>query len=140
MKQPVCQLSLVVLAAVAAPCALASPDILKCVDGNGHITLTDQPCPAGSRVSLVIADAAPAAPAMAAGATLAGPSGAAGATGAGGDELQVEHLSLPPVPRNNWRPATGKRARLPRDEATLRGAHSQLMLEENARARPADAR
>jgi hypothetical protein len=35
-------------AAVAAPAALAGNEILKCVDTEGHVTLTDQPCDTGS--------------------------------------------------------------------------------------------
>jgi hypothetical protein len=143
MKYPACQLSLILLAACAAPAALAGPDILKCVDRNGHVTLTDQPCPAGSRIALVIADGAAGSPA-APGTAQAGPSGAAGATGSGGDEPApgatpaLEHYPLPPAPpRSRQRPAPAKRTPLSRDETTLKAARMKMLLidNENAQAR-----
>lgn len=46
MKRSITLLHLVAAMTVAAP-AMAG-DILKCVDQDGHITLTDQPCSAGA--------------------------------------------------------------------------------------------
>jgi hypothetical protein len=34
--------------ALAAPAAMAGNDIVKCVDADGRVTLTDQPCAAGA--------------------------------------------------------------------------------------------
>ena len=53
MKRPVRLLrvrllSMIAAALVAAPAAMAGNDIVKCVDGSGHVTLTDQPCDSGS--------------------------------------------------------------------------------------------
>ncbi|MGZ5200962.1 MAG: DUF4124 domain-containing protein [Telluria sp.] len=135
MKNPACQLSLILLAACAAPAALAGPDILKCVDRNGHVTLTDQPCPPGSQVALVIPDVAPGNPVAAPGAAQVGSSGGAGATGSGGDEPApnatpaVEHYPLPPAPpKTRARPAPAKRTPLTRDEVTLKAARMKMLL------------
>jgi hypothetical protein len=138
MKFSACQLSLTLLAACAAPAALAGPDILKCVDRSGHVTLTDQPCPAGSRVSLVIPDAATG-PVSTPGAAQIGTSGGAGATGAGGDEPvpatgapAVEHYPLPPPPpRAKARPAPAKRTPMTRDEVTLKAARIKMLLNDD---------
>ena len=46
MKRPVRLLSIIAAAVLAAP-ALAG-EIVKCVDSDGHVTLTDQPCASGS--------------------------------------------------------------------------------------------
>jgi hypothetical protein len=52
MKSPVKVLSMIaaaaLAAAVAAPVAMAGNDIVKCVDADGHVTLTDQPCDTGA--------------------------------------------------------------------------------------------
>jgi hypothetical protein len=148
MKHSACQFSLILLAVSAAPAALAGPDILKCVDRNGHVTLTDQPCPAGSRVAVVIPDGAPnnpvAAQGAAQGASQVGSSGTAGSTGSGGDEPapnaapQVEHYPLPPAPpRARQRPASTKPTPLSRDEATLKAARMKMLLNESAQSRQA---
>jgi hypothetical protein len=142
MKPIVCQLSLVLLAAAAAPCALAGPDILKCVDSGGHVTLTDQPCPAGSRVTLVIPDAGPAARPPERGTTQVGGSGAAGATGSGGEETTApapaaERLPPPPPPpRGRYKPPS-KPTPLSRDEATLKAARLKMMINDDQIGRQA---
>lgn len=141
MKRTVCQLSLVLLAAAVAPCALAGPDILKCVDDTGHVTLTDQPCPAGSRVTLVIPDAGPSRPA-ARGTTQVGGSGAAGATGSGGEEVTApapaaERLPAPPPPPRSRYKTPSRPAPLSRDEATLKAARLKMMINDDQMARQA---
>lgn len=146
MKTTACQMSLILLAACAAPGALAAPDILKCVDSAGHVTLTDQPCPAGSRVTLVIPDAAPERP-VARGAAQMGGSGAAGATGSGGDEPQVTAPAatapapgierMPAPPRSRYKTPAGKRVPLSRDEATLRAAHMRMLINDDEMGRQA---
>jgi hypothetical protein len=138
MKFSACQFSLTLLAVCAAPAALAGPDILKCVDRSGHVTLTDQPCPAGSRVSLVIPDTATG-PISTPGAGQMGSSGAAGVTGSGGDEPMpatgapaIEHHPLPPAPpRAKVRPAPAKRTPMTRDEVTLKAARIKMLLNDD---------
>jgi hypothetical protein len=135
MRHPACQISLILAALAAAPAALAGPDILKCVDRNGHITLTDQPCAPGSSTQrLVLPDDTP---------TSQGTSGAAGTTSSGGFEpvpapaasQRPEHYEGPaPVPpRGKWRPPAAKRSALSRDEATLKAAHLQLLIKDGTR-------
>ena len=46
MKRHLC-LS-ILCAALTAPAAYAGADIVKCVDGLGRVTLTDQPCDGGA--------------------------------------------------------------------------------------------
>ncbi|GAB3470508.1 hypothetical protein GCM10027321_41010 [Massilia terrae] len=147
MRTTACQMSLILLAASAAPGALAGPDILKCVDSAGHVTLTDQPCPAGSRVTLVIPDAAPERLPAARGAAQVGSSGSAGATGLGGDEPQVTAPAttvpapgverMPPPPRSKYKTPAGKRVPLSRDEATLRAAHMRMLINDDEMGRQA---
>ena len=119
MKRLASQLSLVFAAMAAAPAALAGSDILKCVDGAGHVTLTDQPCEGGARatrlVSASMQEAAPDAPAAA-------------------REVQpvaVQRHEAPPalVHQQTWRPRVPNRDRpLARDVATLKAARAQLLL------------
>lgn len=123
MIRRACQLSLILAACAAAPAALAGPDILKCVDRTGHITLTDQPCAPGSAATRV--------------AVQEGYSGAGGNTGSGGDETPaVEHYPAPAplAPQHRWRPAPAKKPAMSRDAATLKAARAQL-LKDAARPR-----
>jgi hypothetical protein len=135
MRHAACQLSLILAAIAAAPAALAGPDILKCVDRNGHITLTDQPCAPGSTTQrLVMPDEIPA---------NRGASGAAGTTSSGGfDTTPAPAANQPPgryqapaplPPRGKWRAPAAKRAALSRDEATLKAAHLQLLIKDGTR-------
>ena len=43
---------------IAASAALAGPDIVKCTDSAGHVTLTDEPCREGSATVLLSGGAA----------------------------------------------------------------------------------
>lgn len=142
MSRYACQLSLILIAAAAAPGALAGPDILKCVDSAGHVTLTDQPCPKGSRVTLVIPDAGPPRPAAR---TQAGGSGSAGATGSGGDEpaaamppapAPASERVPPPPPRGKYK-TQSKPAPLSRDETTLRAARMRMAIMDDEMGRQA---
>jgi hypothetical protein len=133
MKHRACQLYLI-LATAAAPAAWAGTDILKCVDRGGHVTLTDQPCPAGSAVEKVLVPDA--------GGGSYGGSGAAGSTGAGADEAAgtpampaMEHFPAPPpAPRARLRQPAARRA-LSRDAATLKAARAQMLLRDEGQAR-----
>lgn len=49
MKRSVGLLSIIAATVLAAPVAMAG-DIVKCVDGGGHVTLTDQPCASGDAI------------------------------------------------------------------------------------------
>jgi hypothetical protein len=123
MKSAVCNLSIVFAALAAAPAAWAEAEIVKCVAPDGHVTLTDQPCPAGSTVSRLESG-------------MSGSSGSNGSTGSGaGTAPAVEHYPAPhALPRAPARAPAGKKAEprrvssLTRDVATLKEAHAQLLL------------
>jgi hypothetical protein len=107
MKRPVRLLSIVAAAVLAAP-ALAG-EIVKCVDSNGHITLTDQPCGSGSATVPLSRD-----------------------TGAPPPQRHV--LAAAELPQPAWkRPNLAAPVRLARDVATLKEARRMLMLQD---ARP----
>jgi len=110
MKRHLCVSILV--AALAASAAQAGTDIVKCVDGAGRITLTDQPCDNGTttvRLASMPADE--------------------GLTRAEPYPLVAEHATLPPpsyqrrqlVPRVKAKP-------MMRDVATLKAARAQFLL------------
>jgi hypothetical protein len=111
MKRPVTLLSIVAAAACAAsmatPAALAGNEIVKCVDAGGHVTLTDQPCDAGSATVRL----------------------------SGETPLPQRHVVAPADLRHaGWRrPHAVRPATLSRDVATLKAARRMLMLQE---ARP----
>ena len=111
MKRHLC-LS-ILLAAMAAPASLvhAGADIVKCVDGAGRITLTDQPCePGASTVRLASAPAE-------------------GITRAEPYPLAVEQGALPPPAVQRRAPAPRVKAKpMMRDVATLKAARAQLLL------------
>jgi len=126
MKRLATQLSIVLpmialCAAIAAPpAALAGSEVLKCVDVEGHVTLTDQPCESGTRMTRLVAAAAPESaedtPAPAA------------ATPA--STLQ-RHEAAPSLQRQqSWRPRIAAQTDRPlaRDVATLKAARAQLLL------------
>ena len=100
---------------LAAPAAMAGNDIVKCVDADGHVTLTDQPCAAGAATVRLEQDRAQerAAPPPA-------------------PQRQVLHAA--PLRQVAWRrPDLSRPAPLTRDVATLREAHRAWMLQD---ARP----
>ena len=111
MKKPVKLLSMfaatacaaAVSAFVAAP-ALAGNEIVKCVDASGHVTLTDQPCEAGTAMVKLSSET----------------------------RLPQRHLVTPAELRHDvWkRPQVVRPATLSRDIATLKEARRMLMLQE----------
>jgi hypothetical protein len=110
MKRHLC-LS-ILCAALAAPAAHAGSDIVKCVDGMGRVTLTDQPCDSGAttvRLASMPADE--------------------GVTRVQPYPLVAEHGVLPPPPAH--RRAVMPRAKakpLTRDVATLKAARANFLL------------
>jgi hypothetical protein len=91
-------------AAAAAPAAMAGNEIVKCVDTSGHVTLTDQPCDAGS-ATVKLSSESP---------------------------LPQRHVVTPAELRHEgWkRPPAVRAAPLSRDVATLKAAHRMMMLQE----------
>ena len=119
MKRLASQLSIVFAAIAAAPAALAGSEILKCVDGAGHVTLTDQACESGSRVTRLTSastqDSAPDTPAT-----------------SDTQAVSVQRYEATPalVRQQTWRPrvAPNRDRPLARDVATLKAARAQLLL------------
>jgi hypothetical protein len=104
MKRPVRLLTMIAAAVLAVP-ALAG-EIVKCVDSNGHVTLTDQPCESGSASMPVSRDIPP----------------------------QRHVLPAAELPHVAWKkPNLTAPASLARDIATLKEARRMLMLQD---ARP----
>ncbi|MGH8854407.1 MAG: DUF4124 domain-containing protein [Telluria sp.] len=106
MKRQLC-LS-ILLAAMAAPATYAGADIVKCVDGAGRVTLTDQPCESGAVIKrLTTADQ--------------------GITRAAPQPPAIERAVLPPPPRRYAAPRA-KLKPMMRDVATLKEARAQFLL------------
>lgn len=55
MKHPAIRISLFVSALLAASAAFGGADIVKCVDQEGHVTLTDSHCGAAAESVVVVA-------------------------------------------------------------------------------------
>lgn len=119
MKSPVRFLSILVATVLAVP-ALAG-EIVKCVDTNGHVTLTDQACEAGNTSVRLASDGDDMAPQhhTVAAANLRAVfkrpvtltnGGAAGVAGNGGPGVAPVRLSL--------------------DVATLKAAHRTMLMQD----------
>jgi len=102
--------ALALLAALSAP-AFAGGDIVKCVAADGHVTLTDQPCNAGSSSASVIVTAASAAPRAA---------------------ITKVALTAPVVEHDNWVDPKPHGKMFSRDAATLRAARTSLQVMDEA--------
>jgi len=120
MKRLATQLSIVFAAIAAAPAALAGSEVLKCVDVEGHVTLTDQPCESGARMTRLVAAAAPENEAEAP-AAVAAPQAPAARRYEAPPALQGQHAWRPRIAAQTDRP-------LARDVATLKAARAQLLL------------
>jgi hypothetical protein len=89
-------------ASLAPPAALAGNEIVKCIDASGHVTLTDQPCEAGTSTVRLSGDTAP---------------------------PQRHVVAAAELRHAGWkRPQAVREAPLSRDVATLREARRTLML------------
>ena len=120
MKRLATQLSIVFAAIAAAPAALAGSEVLKCVDVEGHVTLTDQPCESGTRSTRLVAAAAPEGVAETAAAAVATQAPAV-----------QRYEAAPALQRQqSWRPRVAAQTDRPlaRDVATLKAARAQLLL------------
>jgi hypothetical protein len=96
-------------ASVAAPAAMAGNEIVKCIDSSGHVTLTDQPCEAGTATVRLASVTPPAVTATA----------------------QRHVLPAAELRHDAWkRPQVARAAPLSRDVATLKAARRMLMLQE----------
>lgn len=107
-------------AALAASFGAAGADIIKCVDREGHVTLTDQPCEPGAATVLLPGQAQ-------------------------GRQDPPERYPTPPLQPTQPAPGSralragsaGHRAPLARDVTTLQAARAQLLLiDEGNKSRP----
>jgi len=127
MNRLASHLSLVLAALAASPAVLAGSDILKCVDRAGNVTLTDQPCESGARMTRMVVGSSSTLAATASGdGTDAAPAPA--------EPVQAAPLQRYAAPtrmhsQHDWRPRMPSRDRpLARDVATLKAARAQLLL------------
>lgn len=118
MKRPVRLLSMIAAAAlsasVATPAAIAGNEIVKCIDSSGHVTLTDQPCEAGTATVRLASEMPPAATVTE-------------------TQTQTQRHVLPAAELRHavWKqPPVVHAAPLSRDVATLKAARRMLMLQE----------
>ncbi|MFK3736773.1 DUF4124 domain-containing protein [Massilia sp. TN1-12] len=132
-------LAISVTASLAPLAPAQAGDVVKCVDGSGHATFTDQPCPAGSTGRLLATD----------GSAAQGGSGLTASTGSSDPEPSAPPVAAmtPTAPpqrhvlpaadlrHDAWRrPAGAVPAPLARDVATLKAARRMLLQQEGTRA------
>jgi len=117
MKRHLCQIFLVAAATCSAPVAFADSIIVKCIDGAGRVTLTDQPCEPG--VSTVRVSSAPSSEGVTP--VRAHPLAAEQATLPPAHELQRRALSARSMATPVAKPMTG-------DVATLKAARAQFLM------------
>jgi hypothetical protein len=111
MNRPVTLLSIIAAAWLAAPVAMAGNDIVKCVDPQGRVTLTDQPCESGASATRLVLDA-----------------GAPVADAAPAPQRHVLPAAELPRPAAPYPVAERPARPLARDVATLKAARRALML------------
>jgi hypothetical protein len=105
---------------LAAPAAMAGNDIVKCIDAEGHVTLTDQPCAPGA-ATIRLTDER----------RVQGVERVAAALPAPAPQRHV--VSAAELRHPAWRPPVVRAAPLARDVETLQAAHRALMLMHNPR-------
>ncbi|WP_164557763.1 DUF4124 domain-containing protein [Massilia atriviolacea] len=114
----------------------ADPDIVKCIDSDGKVTLTDARCPAADQtVAVVAGGTGPAAPEESGDENeMAAIAGESSDTPAGASAPTVErHYTAAVWPKRDF-PGVRKHAGggLSRDVATLKAARHNLMLQDSA--------
>jgi len=121
MKRPLRLLSMIAAAALsaaaAAPAAMAGSEIVKCIDASGQVTLTDQPCAAGTSTVRLTND----------------PPSASASASASASTPSVERHLLPTAGLRQAalkRPPVVRAAPLSRDVVTLQAARRMMMLQE----------
>jgi hypothetical protein len=121
--------SLLLTALFAASAAFAnSADIVKCVDQDGRVTLTDNQCSAGVQTVLVAASAeAPAA---------ADAEAVEPVTAVPAPARRVTRMAFTPMPiqHDSWSAPRGKSRMLARDVETLKAARLSMQVLDQASA------
>ena len=114
MKRHLCLSLIIAATTLGAPGAFAGSDIVKCVDGAGHVTLTDQACDGGA-TTVRLASTVPAP--------------AEEAPRAEPHPLAAEYVALPPPPvQRRHLPARVKAKPMMRDVATLKEARAHFLM------------
>jgi hypothetical protein len=131
MKRPTFRNTLFVTAMLAASAAFAGGDIVKCVDQNGKVTLTDNQCGDGVPTVVVAADAdAPAASSD----EQAVDTALAAAPGARRTATQRIAFAPAPVQHDNWTAPKGNSRMLSGDVETLKAARLSMRVLDEASA------
>jgi hypothetical protein len=129
MNRHTIRCSIFVTAMLAASAASAGADIVKCVDQNGHVTLTDAQC--GEGVQTVLVESSGETPAVAApDETPAAPAVPAAR------RVTVQRYLLPPaeLKRAYWAGARPASRPLARDVETLKAARLSMQVLDDASA------
>ncbi|QJE01408.1 DUF4124 domain-containing protein [Massilia forsythiae] len=137
MKRPTSLLAMIAAVVFTGPAAVAGTDIVKCVAADGHVTLTDQPCPAGDAAVTLSRDTQASAGAQTQEQQTAQQTGQPGAppdTARAQPPAQRYVLPAAELRHAAWqRPAAAQPAPLAGDIATLKAARRTLMLQESTR-------
>jgi hypothetical protein len=130
--------TLVAATMLAASTAFAGADIVKCVDQDGHVMLTDAPCRTGSdTVALEAESALPVAEsALPAAETEAEADGAPAPLPEPVRALAIEHVAVAPgqLRHDTWVKKPARARALAVDVATLKAAHASMQMFDNAAA------
>lgn len=118
--------SIFITAMLAASAALAGADIVKCVDQDGRVTLTDSQCSAGVQ-TLVVAGSADAPPA-------ADDSAALPAAPVARRTIQRVVLASAQLRHDNWSSQRPKTKMFARDIETLKAARLSMQVLDEASA------
>jgi hypothetical protein len=128
MKRNAIRTSMFITAMLAASAAFAGADIVKCVDQEGHVTLTDAHCSAA--VETVVVAASEETPEVAPDEVIAAPAAPAAR------RMTVQRYLLPAAqPRQtNWSTTRPASRALARDVETLKAARSSMKVLDEASA------
>jgi hypothetical protein len=123
--------SIFITAMLAASAAFAGADIVKCVDQNGKVTLTDSQCSEGVQTVVMQAEAAPALPSDA---TIA--EGAVQPAAPAMRRVAPQRVAYAPqqIQHDSWSPARPAGKMLSRDVETLRAARLSMRVMDEASA------
>ena len=134
MNHPTLSSSIFMIAMLAGSAAYAGKDIVKCVDQNGKVTLTDAQCGAGVKTVLVPAGAEAAATAPASTEDEAGDAAIdAAAPVARRAPSQRVAYSPQPIQHDNWTVPPSRKT-LSRDVETLKAARLSMRVLDEASA------
>lgn len=124
--------SIFITALLAASAAFAGADVVKCVDQDGHVTLTDAQCGAGVQSVVVagVAEGAPQAAAEQAADTAMLPATAAGR------RVATQRVAFAPaqIQHDSWSSKRPSGRMLSRDVETLKAARLSMQVLDEASA------